>query len=356
MAHRSRFDSSKPINRTKPVSLNEDFHFSCTGSGAVPMFFMFSGYYFFNGVKNFDSKTYATKIKRRIWTLIVPYLSWILIAITARCIVDLMSGKSFELSDYLGWNFWHLFWDYHRWDESSFNWLGLPTPMTGPYVVPLWFLRDLIIVSLLSPLVYWVVRFTRHYGICLLACLYVSGIWFDIQGLRISTVFFFSVGAYMSLHGKNLIEQAARARVSSYFVTAILFIAMTWCCGRGTKIGTLLSPFYIIIAICAILNLSAYLVGSGKVKIIPLLTKSTFFVYASHMILILGFSSWVLTIALGNSFLIAIMAKYFATPLLTVAISVGLYALISRFAPSLSKNLTETVEFFPPKWRTKPNC
>ena len=40
---------------------------------AVPMFFMMSGITFF---KNYDNKKYLTKIKARIFTLVIPYLLW----------------------------------------------------------------------------------------------------------------------------------------------------------------------------------------------------------------------------------------------------------------------------------------
>ena len=40
---------------------------------AVPMFFILSGISFFKG---YDNKKYPTKIKSRLFTLVIPYLLW----------------------------------------------------------------------------------------------------------------------------------------------------------------------------------------------------------------------------------------------------------------------------------------
>ena len=47
---------------------------------AVPLFFILSGYYFFNKT-DFTTYTYLRKLQRRIKTIVIPYLLWNLIAI-----------------------------------------------------------------------------------------------------------------------------------------------------------------------------------------------------------------------------------------------------------------------------------
>lgn len=49
--------------------------FSTILSGiAVPMFYLMSGYFFFYKIDVFDSNVYRAKLKKRISTLLVPYL------------------------------------------------------------------------------------------------------------------------------------------------------------------------------------------------------------------------------------------------------------------------------------------
>ena len=43
---------------------------------AVPAFFVFSGYYAFKGKNLEQTPTYLSETKKRVWTLIVPYLIW----------------------------------------------------------------------------------------------------------------------------------------------------------------------------------------------------------------------------------------------------------------------------------------
>ena len=42
----------------------------------VPVFFMISGYLFFNNVERWNLHVYGGKLKRRLWTLFLPYVVW----------------------------------------------------------------------------------------------------------------------------------------------------------------------------------------------------------------------------------------------------------------------------------------
>src|SRR5574344_1966684 len=46
---------------------------------AVPSFFLISGYLFFITFKSWDTSLYKSKVKRRIYTLLIPYFLWCLI-------------------------------------------------------------------------------------------------------------------------------------------------------------------------------------------------------------------------------------------------------------------------------------
>ena len=49
---------------------------------AVPTFFLISGYYFFYKIKDFTFDNYKDKLKKRIRTILIPYLLWNAIAIS----------------------------------------------------------------------------------------------------------------------------------------------------------------------------------------------------------------------------------------------------------------------------------
>lgn len=48
---------------------------------AVPTFFFMSGYLFFIGKEEYNFNIYISKLKKKITTLVIPYIIWNLIAI-----------------------------------------------------------------------------------------------------------------------------------------------------------------------------------------------------------------------------------------------------------------------------------
>ncbi len=313
---------------------------------AVPTFFLISGFLFFLKWQEWDKRTFVKKMKSRLHTLIIPYVCWNLIAIASVVVLKVgaffVKGKPLSnISLFFEENGWlRMLWDCHVWAEDRINWIGAATPMTGPYNLPLWFLRDLIVVSILSPLVYWFVKRTRHYGLLLLALAYISGVWPDIHGLNVTAVFFFSTGAYFSIYGKNLVREFRKVCWLSY-IGAVLFLLLTiWFDGRNTATGYLLYPFYIIMGVCAVVNLASRLIETGRTHVHPVLTQSTFFIYATHTILVLWFTSKVVYKVIGNESVVALTIGYFLTPMLATFVCVGLYVFLKRYFPCWARVLT----------------
>lgn len=84
---------------------------------AVPLFFFLSGFLFFYKTATFSRTIYEEKIKKRIRTLLVPYLFWNLAVIailflSQTLLPGLMSGNKkliceYTFSDWL-WSFWNM--------------------------------------------------------------------------------------------------------------------------------------------------------------------------------------------------------------------------------------------------------
>lgn len=172
---------------------------------AVPCFFLFSGYYFFHKVKDFSWSTYKAKVKKRWRTLIIPYLLWnglfVLDIILKKIAAFVVKGK--PLSNIAVWlqeNSYHLFWDYAGLGEETNVW-GYTIMRYGPIDAPLWFLRDLIVLVLLSPLIYWLVKKGGFLFVSILGMAYVLNLGVPCSGFTPNAVFFFSLGAYFSLSG-----------------------------------------------------------------------------------------------------------------------------------------------------------
>lgn len=314
---------------------------------SVPVFYLISGYLFFYNLGGaFDINIFKNKIKKRFRSLFIPYLLWNLIAILIVVILKLGAHivKKKPLSNILVWfqdnGWWHLFWDNNVWGENSISWAGTVIPMTGPADLPLWYLRDLMVIVLISPLVFYYLKYTKFYGIFILALAYISKIWPNIHGLSITAVFFFSVGAYFSLNDKNLVDEFNKIRIPAYVLFMLLLFPMIWFNGKNTFIGSLIYPVFIIIGVCVIFNISSMLIEKEKVKVIPLLTQSTFFIYALHTLVVLRICSFIINGIIGSTNALALTISYLMTPILTIFCCLALYVLMKRFFPRLLGLLT----------------
>lgn len=109
---------------------------------AMPTFFVMSGYLFFANVTEWNAKTYLGKLRRRVKTLLIPYIVWnLLMAIKL---------KTFSLN---------IFWAFWTEAGKQTDWVGNEQLMTAPVNMPLWFLRDLMVVALFT---YYIYRYTEN--------------------------------------------------------------------------------------------------------------------------------------------------------------------------------------------------
>ena len=91
----------------------------------VPTFYLISGYLFFIGLEKWNGKVYLNKLKKRIKSLLVPFLIWNTICILL---------PAFSMFRHEGWSgvqsflsdngFWHLYWDCQQWNLDRTNLLG----------------------------------------------------------------------------------------------------------------------------------------------------------------------------------------------------------------------------------------
>lgn len=155
------------------------------GRIGVPLFFAISGLLFFNSFscdQEFKStlQSGGAKIKRRVNTILVPYLIWNLIQFLFLFLI----GKT-NIED-----FFNAFWCMHSYGYWFF-------PANGP----LWFLRELFIVSVLFPIPLCVVRYIKPpIGLSLLV---LMSIMLDYKGLFPGTYnafVYFTIGAYVGYH------------------------------------------------------------------------------------------------------------------------------------------------------------
>lgn len=137
----------------------------------VPLFYVISGYLFFRNVPMLPRPGwFLDKYRSRLFSLVIPYLianviAWLCYYFAIKEVPSMVSG-------FFGDN----------WKDPVFVF------WTGPVNMSLWFIRELILVVVVSPALYLLVRFLRWWGVLLLGVLWA----FKIGP---APLFFFSIGA-----------------------------------------------------------------------------------------------------------------------------------------------------------------
>lgn len=160
---------------------------------AVPYFFFASGLLLFRNYKA-GREWYTTALKKRVQTLIVPFFMSNLLAFliynTKMIALGIAHGVSPAILVGTG---------LHR------AYLAIGLDITRyPLVGSLWFIRNLFILVVLSPLVYWFAARKRKTGLAFLAAAFLlwasplSNIVFFRIGFSLEGMFWFAAGAFFS--------------------------------------------------------------------------------------------------------------------------------------------------------------
>ena len=206
----------------------------------VPTFYFISGYLFFRGLEVWDYDKYVNKLKRRVRTLLVPFILWntlfVLVSLHGVFRQEGWNGVLSFLSDN---NYWHLYWDSNKWNLDRVNWLGGADISTSPCHFALWFLRDLMVVSVCSPLLYFIFKKIKTWSLVLLIICYISGIFIHVPGFSIMAFLYFGIGSYMKIFGYDPTMALYKFRYPIYVIAIGLLLVVTLLNGHNTKIGNL---------------------------------------------------------------------------------------------------------------------
>lgn len=255
---------------------------------AMPVFFIMSGYLFFANVDKWDYATYKRKMLRRVKTLLIPYLVWNL----------LMAVKLKAFS-------WSMFWSYWMPAGRQVDWFGQEQLMTAPANMPLWFLRDLMVVSLLTPVIYVLIRKLGYWLLAVLTIYYLSGVCAFVPGLSAYAIYFFSFGAFFSIRGMNhSYDPAAELTVSRRTVPTVLeisvyvlsvLLAVAMLLSYGTPVfSSFMLPFRLIGAI-AVFCLASRILSATSMRIPTVVCDSAYFIFLAHFVFFFSLSLMLLS-------------------------------------------------------------
>lgn len=310
---------------------------------AVPTFFVISGYYFFYNTR-FNLLKYKLKLKKRVKTLFVPYILWntilLTISVTLKIFTFYIKGKPFNIIDFCYEKGWiDIFWSCNEWVGRT-NWLGVQSTNTAPLLVPMWFIRDLIIVVLFTPIIHWCLTKSSKYFLTLLFFIYISNIWINIPGFSNTALFYFSLGSFFAIKKKNIISEFVKVKKLTYYLIIPFLVVMTYFDGRNTSIGNYLYPFFIIILVSAYFNIAIFMVKHHHFIKFAKWGKASFFIFALHTIYMLSISETIISQIIPSNFWVLAIFRHILIPITCVIICYGVFLFMRRFMPKLLSLLT----------------
>lgn len=294
---------------------------------AVPNFLLISGYLFFRNIESFTPRLYCDKLKRRLRSVVIPYIFWnavvILLYFVGQSLVpQLFSGENTRVCDYTPLEWVKAFW---RVDGTI-----------SPINPPLWYVRNLLVMVVLSPLVYLLLK-NRVVGVLFIAtmlCLWLSCLPLNraLIWLFPKFIFFFSLGAWFAIHKVAV----PKFRIGVFAVGLLLYvlaIAVVFV-GRGVM-DNIAYEVAILVGSMLVMYLANYLAGSRGWRVPVWLGSSYFFIFVYHYVPLALLQRLALRFFKPTTD-VEFFAIYFSTFAVILLLGVGLFHLLKRLLPKFT--------------------
>ncbi len=236
-----------PDNLESPLSIWHDC--LCFIPHSLEVLFVLSGYLFFRNIgDSWDwQKHYKAKLQSRLVTLLLFCIVWGIIHILY---YFRRGGHIISISDFFI-GFWPS-------ADSPYSWgRGM------------WFIRSLIVFSLLSPIYYIIVKKLNHFTTVF--CLFIQAFSLHITFPYFNVYLLF--GAYLGYKGISLTSIAQNIN----WYIALILLAILHILVQGAFLNLPLNPF-----VWVLLVLAAFIGLFHKYPISSKITASSTFIYAAH--------------------------------------------------------------------------
>lgn len=294
------------------------------GETGVPGFFFISGYLFFLSKKN-----YTDKLRSRFHTLFIPYILWnillLIIYILAYAAGHPQDINGRNLADYSIIDYLRLFWDRGSFDDGNFV----------PLLCPLWYIRNLLIMAILSPVVYYIIKYVREAFLLLIVAWWIMTY---NNAFIPQTILFFCLGAYFSILNINPHETIIKHKLC-FLALFVLFAAgdIISHVSISIPINLQIHRFALIFNLPALLLLADYCVQRGYTN--KRLTNSAFIVFCVHYPIVVILRKFCIS-QFSDASDFAHILLYFLCVILSTSISLGFYLLLDRYMPNVKRILS----------------
>jgi surface polysaccharide O-acyltransferase-like enzyme len=293
---------------------------------AVPLFFFLSGYLFFTGFAPSKANFYSN-IGKRAKSLLIPFLFWNILCLTVTGIAQALPATSGFFSGRSA-------------PIVSFKLLDYANAVLGltrdPIAFQFWFIRDLMLLSLLSPLIYLLLRKASAPFLAALLVWWFAGSTYSLPILAREAVLFFSVGSLLAIRHIDLRVLDRIGLYSWIYVPLSIADTLSRHLPANHFVHRIAELCGILFVICA----TRYIWRARRLReILIALSSASFFVFASHepLLTVVRKLSYRFLPLTGN---IVVVSLYVGDTLLVVAICTAAYYFCARTMPAVTQIIT----------------
>ena len=211
-----------------------------------------------------------------------------------------------------------------------------------PIDIPMWYVRDLVVMVILAPVIYWSIK---KYGIWFISLLGI--IWYFIVPILLpdggyphcffTAALFFSYGAYFSINKVNFVDYLRKFK---YAPLLYIILAIIDSFTKETYYNTFFHKAGVFIGVISAVIVTSYLIEKGRVHVNMTLANCSFFVFALHTLIMSD---------IGKAFLVvfqlpdntgSMLFFYFITPIITIVLCFLVYIVLKKYFPNICNLLT----------------
>ena len=293
---------------------------------AVPLFFIISGFLFYRNVDG-TFQGFVIKMKSRFRTLVVPYLLWAIFGVLLYLFL-----QTFPLTK--------MFFVQKLIRAYSVKEL-LEVIFIHPIPYQLWFVRDLVVLVICSPLIYGLIKHLKYVALLLFFMGWAINTFYPIYLNQ--PLFFLGIGAFLGIYKKELLN-VNTSKYAYLFINLwlILCLMKALCVSQGIT-GILpagLTKGSILVGIIGAWSLYDKLFWDKKIteSLLYKYFSFSFFIYAFHQPFMLIVKKMLFFII--GKFAIAPLVIYFSAPIVTISFALLVGKYISKLSPRFYSVIT----------------
>lgn len=299
---------------------------------AVPLFFFISGLLFFK--EGFlDFALYQKKLKSRVRTVLIPYLLWNIIYFIIVAIMQLIKPDTLillhkHIVDFRWQDFLWIFWDI-----SQIT--GLADDQRACIVGAFWFLQCLFVLFLLSPVIYYIIKYLRHFVLLIIGILYFTDFIPEMPGIQCNAIVYYMLGAYFSIMKIDFIALFRRIPIQIHIIFIIGALLVSYWFNENNTVYNI-TDLFLQAGIFAVI---AYMIENHRWKENKYLISSVFFVFAVHRLFsasLMTASNYIIP-SINNDFCLYFYFLLMVT--LTLLASLIVYQLSKKLLPGITSIL-----------------